>query len=149
LAAEIEVETGDFGHFEPMVHATLSELEKAGITDTPEVAAADAGYWNEQQMDNVVADRGIQVLIPPDGSERDGERPGWQGGRYTWMRYALASALGERLYRERKQTVEPMFGHTKHNGGYTRFHRRGRSAVRTEWRLITATHNLTKLHKTS
>jgi hypothetical protein len=27
-----------------------------------------------------------------------------------------------------------------------RFHRRGRSAVRTEWRLITATHNLLKLH---
>jgi hypothetical protein len=27
-----------------------------------------------------------------------------------------------------------------------RFHRRGRSAVRTEWRLITATHNLIKLH---
>lgn len=28
-----------------------------------------------------------------------------------------------------------------------RFHRRGRSAVRTEWRLMTATHNLLKLHK--
>jgi hypothetical protein len=27
-----------------------------------------------------------------------------------------------------------------------RFHRRGRSAERTEWRLITATHNLIKLH---
>ena len=39
-----------------------------------------------------------------------------------------------------------MFGHTKHNRGMSRFHRRGRSAVRTEWRLIAATHNLTKLH---
>jgi hypothetical protein len=28
----------------------------------------------------------------------------------------------------------------------SRFHRRGRSAARTEWRLITATHNLMKLH---
>jgi hypothetical protein len=37
-------------------------------------------------------------------------------------------------------------GHTKHNRGMDRFHRRGRSAARTEWRLITATHNLTKLH---
>jgi hypothetical protein len=28
-----------------------------------------------------------------------------------------------------------------------RFHRRGRAAVRTEWRLITATHNLLKLYR--
>jgi hypothetical protein len=57
----------------------------------------------------------------------------------------LATELGERLYRKRSQTVEPMFGHTKHNRGMDRFHRRGRSAVRTEWRL-TATHNLMKRH---
>jgi hypothetical protein len=62
------------------------------------------------------------------------------------MRRVLATELGERLYRKRSQTVEPMFGHTKHNRGMSRFHRRGRSAARTEWRLITATHNLTKLH---
>ncbi len=37
-------------------------------------------------------------------------------------------------------------GHTKHNRGIRRFHRRGRSAVRTEWRLLMATHNLIKLH---
>ena len=62
------------------------------------------------------------------------------------MRTVLATELGQRLYRKRSQTVEPMFGHTKHNRAMSRFHRRGRSAVRTEWRLIAATHNLTKLH---
>jgi hypothetical protein len=62
------------------------------------------------------------------------------------MRKLLVTELGARLYRQRSQTVEPMFGHTKHNRGMSRFHRRGRSAARTEWRLITATHNLTKLH---
>ena len=41
--------------------------------------------------------------------------------------------------------IEPVFGHTKHNRGMGRFHRRGRGAVRAEWRLITATHNLLKL----
>ena len=35
----------------------------------------------------------------------------------------------------------------KHNRGFTRFHRRGRSAVRTEWRLMATTHNLRKLHR--
>jgi len=31
--------------------------------------------------------------------------------------------------------------------GMERFHRRGRSAVRAQWRLITATHILIKLRK--
>jgi hypothetical protein len=62
------------------------------------------------------------------------------------MRYVLATTLGEQLYRRRMQTIEPVFGHTKHNRGFNRFHRRGRKAVRTEWRLLMMTHNLTKLH---
>ena len=93
---------------------------------------------------------------PPTASRCDPARrrasekapgPGWQGGRYEWMRRVLATQSGQRLYRKRSQTVEPMFGHTKHNRGMSRFHRRGRSAVRTEWRLIAATHNLVKLHR--
>ena len=43
--------------------------------------------------------------------------------------------------------IEPVFGHTKHNRGATRFHRRGRTAVRTELRLLMMTHNLNKLHR--
>jgi hypothetical protein len=63
------------------------------------------------------------------------------------MRYVLACEIGERLYRRRKQMIEPVFGHTRHNRQVTRFHRRGRTAVRTEWRLLMMTHNLTKLHR--
>jgi hypothetical protein len=40
-----------------------------------------------------------------------------------------------------------VFAHTKHNRTITRLHRRGRKAVRTEWRLLMTTHNLTKLHR--
>ena len=43
--------------------------------------------------------------------------------------------------------IEPVFAHTKHNRQVTRFLRRGRTAVRTEWRLLMTTHNLTKLHR--
>jgi len=42
--------------------------------------------------------------------------------------------------------IEPIFGHTKHRK-IDRFQRRGRAACRSEWRLITATHNLLKLHR--
>jgi Transposase DDE domain len=145
LAAEISTEPTDFSQLAPMINATKRELEQAGVPDTPEVAAADAGYWNERHMDDLAA-QGIAVLIPPDSGKRRGGRPGWTGGRYSWMRRLLETGTGNELYRKRSQTIEPVFGHTKHNRQFTQFHRRGRAAVRTEWRLLMMTHNLTKLH---
>jgi transposase/uncharacterized short protein YbdD (DUF466 family) len=147
LAAEITNSTVDWSQLDPMVTAAIAELERAGISGRVETALADTQYWNEQHMDEVVADKHVQVLIPPDGGASGKQRQGWTGGRYTFMRYVLASQVGEELYRKRKQMIEPVFAHTKHNRGVTRFHRRGRAAVRTEWRLLMATHNLTKLHR--
>ena len=106
---------------------------------------ADAGYWHTQQMEKIVAG-GSNVLIPPDSDLREGTRPGWTGGRYDFMRRVLDSDYGRELYRQRKQTIEPVFGHTKHNRGFRQFRRRGRAAARSEWRLVAATHNLVKLH---
>ena len=146
LAAEITNSPADFSNLDPMIAAAIGELERAGVPGRPEVALADAQYWNEQHMDEVIANKHIQVLIPPDSGGRAEPRPGWIGGRYSWMRAVLA-AHGKELYRKRMQMIEPVFGHTKHNRTITRFHRRGRTAVRTEWRLLMATHNLTKLHR--
>jgi hypothetical protein len=147
IAAEISTAPGDFSHLRPMIETALGELERAGETKKPTVAVADAQYWNEQHMDDVTAEHGIQVLIPPDSGKRKGERPGWTGGRYSFMRRVLATELGKQLYRKRQQSIEPVYGHTKHNRRFDRFNYRGRRAVRTEWRLITMSHNLTKLHR--
>jgi hypothetical protein len=57
----------------------------------------------------------------------------------------LATPRGRRLYKKRCASIEPVFGHTKHNRGIRRFARRGLSAVDSEWKLIAATHNLLKL----
>jgi transposase len=146
LAAEITSSTVDWSQLDPMVTATLQELDRAGITKRPQTALADTQYWNEQHMDEVIAHKHVQVLIPPDG-KRGKQRKGWTGGRYDQMRTALSSEHGGETYRKRKQMIEPIFGHTRHNRGVTRFLRRGRSAVRTEWRLLMMTHNLTKLHR--
>jgi transposase len=147
LAAEITNNSTDFSQLDPMVTATLEELERIGVSELPEAIAADAGYWNEQHMDEVVANKHIPVLIPPDKGSRGTPRRGWSGGRYAWMRRLLSTEHGRRLYRKRAQTVEPLFGNTKHNNGVYRFHRRGRVKVRTEWRLLMMTHNLGKLHR--
>jgi hypothetical protein len=145
IAAEISTGSADFGHLGPMVQAAQRELAAAGVTEAPGVVVADAGYWHQQQMEQITG-QGIAVLVPPDADKRKGTRPGWDGGPYAFMRSVLESELGKTLYRKRQETVEPMFANTKFNRRFDRFQRRGRSARHSEWRLITATHNLLKLH---
>ena len=146
IAAEVTIDSPDFGHLEPMVTATETELAAAGVAESPGVVLADAGYWHQGQMERIVS-RGTVVLIPPDAGKRKGARPGWDGGLYAFMRRVLATDHGGELYRKRKAMIEPVFGHPKFNRRIERFQRRGRSAARSEWRLITATHNLLKLYK--
>jgi hypothetical protein len=63
------------------------------------------------------------------------------------MRKVLATELGQLLYRKRKKTIEPIFGHTRQNAGVTHFNRRGRVKVRTEGRLLMMTQNLAKVYR--
>jgi hypothetical protein len=147
LAAEITNLSTDFSQLAPMVTAALEELERAGIDQLPAAVAADAGYRNEQQMDEVVANKHIPVLVAPDKGTRGTPRRWLTGGRATWMRTVLASEHGRPRYAKRKQTVEPLYGDTKHNKGFIRFRRRGRVKTRTELRLLMMGHNLTKIHR--
>jgi hypothetical protein len=146
IAAEIEVVSPDFGHLERTVTAARRELEAAGVSELPGVVVADSGYWHTEQIQRLTGD-GIPVLIRPESGLRNTPRPGWSGGIYDFMRHVLATEHGKALYRQRQHIIESVFGNTKHNRGITRFHRRGRAAVRTEWRLTMATHNLLKPHK--
>ena len=144
VAAEVEIGGTDQGLLEPMIRAAVGELRAAGIELDIQVALADAGYWKAEQIQTLWAE-GIQALVPPDGQTngKDGD-PRRSGGIYDHMRRILAGDHGKALYAQRKQTIEPIFGQTKHNRRADRFQRRGRAACRSEWRLITATHNLLK-----
>jgi hypothetical protein len=144
IAAELTNSSADFGQVEPRVNTVVRELRAAGVAELPEVVLADAGYWHQAQMQALAGD-GIGVLIPPDANKRKGVRPGWDGGLYAFMRRVLATPAGAELYRKRTAMIEPVFAHTKFNRKIDRFQRRGRAACRSEWRLITATHNLLKL----
>jgi transposase len=146
LAAEISVSSADFGLLAPMIAAAELELSGVGINAPPEVVLADAGYWHGEQIDELMG-RGVVVLVPPDGAGRQGTRPGWNSGRYAFMRRVLEGQLASELYRQRQVMIEPVFGDTKFNRRIDRFLRRGRSAARSEWRLITASGNLLKLHR--
>lgn len=62
------------------------------------------------------------------------------------MERKLLTQRGKKLYKLRGQTVEPVFGQIKSRGCDT-FMRRGLQAVRSEWKLICATHNMLKLFR--
>jgi Transposase DDE domain len=145
IAAEVNVDAPDFGHLEPMLDTTLGQLQRHGVAEQPQAVIADCGYWHSVQM-QAITERGIEVLIPPDGNMREGKRPGWENGLYELMRRKLSTDRGRKLYAQRKISVEPVYGQIKYNRRVDRFMRRGRAAARSEWRLVTATHNLLKLH---
>jgi hypothetical protein len=119
-------------------HSTAREAT-AGIDQRPGVVVADAGYWHQAEVDRLV-NRAIGVLIPPDAGKRKGARPGRDGGLYAFMRRLLATDFGGELYAKRQGIIEPVFADTKFNRRMDCVLHRGRSACRSEWRLITATH---------
>jgi hypothetical protein len=146
VAAEISTESLDTANLQPMVETARAELQAVGVTEKPGVVLADAGYWKNEAIEALV-NQGIQTLIAPDADRRKEARPGRRGGLYDFTRRVLATDWGSELYLKRQGTVEPVFGQIKANRGANRFLRRGRSAVRSEWRLLAATHNLLKLHR--
>jgi transposase len=146
VAAEVTVTSSDSTHLAPMITAACEELHAAGVTEPPKVVVADAGYWNRPHIEHLV-NQGIQTLVCPEALNRATPRPGRDRGLYAFMRRVLESEAGHALYKQRQAMIEPVFAHIKHNRRADRFQRRGRAACRSEWRLITATHNLLKLHR--
>jgi transposase len=146
VAAEISVESLDTANLQPLVESARAELQAAGVEDRPGVVLADAGYWKSEAIEALVG-QGIQTLVAPDADKRKQPRPGRRGGLYDFTRRVLATDWGAELYLKRQGSVESVFGQIKANRGANRFLRRGRTAVRSEWRLLAATHNLLKLHQ--
>ena len=108
---------------------------------------ADAGYWSNGHIDSL-RERGMTPIVAPD-TTRNRPRKNRRGGPYDFMRRVIATEKGGDLYSRRQWMVEPVFADIKQNRRAGRFKRRGRAAVRSEWRLIAATNNLLKLHRHS
>ena len=101
LAAEISTESLDTAYLQPMVETAIRELAAAGVTETPGVVLADAGYWKNDAIDALVA-QGIQTLVAPDADRREEPWPGRRGGLYDFARGVLATDWGEQLYLRRQ-----------------------------------------------
>jgi len=146
IAAQVLTDANDSRALCPMVEMAAAELGRAGSAERPGVLLADAGYWSAEQIDRVREGPTVP-LVAVDADSRGTPGAGGGVGPPGFMRRALRTPTGADLYRRRKWMVEPVFADIKVNRRAGRFRRRGLAAVRSEWRLLTATHNLLKLHR--
>ncbi len=146
VAAEATQSPNDKEQMVPMVNASI---RNTGVI--PQELDADAGYFSEPAI-REVEDRSIDVYCPPDNGRKT-ERGACPLGRppaeetfVEKMRRKVRSEEGREHYRHRKFVVEPVFGQIKQGRGLRQFLLRGFGKVKAEWKLMSLTHNLRKLH---
>jgi transposase len=147
VAAEITQQSNDKQQLVPMLQQVIDNVH-----GKPQVASADTGYWSAA---NVTAEslQGIDLHVAterqPHDESKDVPEDGLPEGSSALqqMRDKLKTEGGKAVYKMRKQIVEPVFGYIKEGRGFRRFSFRGLGNVRSEWRLICATHNLLKLFR--
>ena len=61
------------------------------------------------------------------------------------MEHRLKSEEGKRVYKKRKETVEPVFGILKQAMGFRQFLLRGLERVGIEWKLVSLAYNMKRL----
>ena len=115
-----------------MLDQALAHLSGHGITQLPDAVVGDAGYWHTRQIE-AIADRGIEVLVPPDRAAARGNVPAGKtasmSGCARTFRPAAAARSTPTPYALRKITIEPVFGQIKYNRRVDQFMRRDRAAV--------------------
>jgi hypothetical protein len=154
VAAEVTPEENDVGRLHPMLAATATELEAAGVGETVGAVLVDAGYCSEENLERADPE-GPELFVATrkdwkqraqlrQASPPRGRIPG-NLSRRERMERKLLTKRGRRLYKQRGQIIEPVVGQTKACRGIGRFMRRGLANCQAEWKVICGTHNLLKL----
>jgi hypothetical protein len=153
LACHVSQNCGDVLLYEPMMTALASTLTAAGITATPTLALADAGYWSETNATAPGPDRLIATM--KDHKQRRAARdlghtagpPPEGAAPADAMEHRLRTTEGAAAYSQRSHTIEPVFADRKHNRAMRGFRRRGLPAASSEWAFMHLTANILKLRR--
>jgi len=154
IAADVTQEENDVNQLLPMLDNAQAMLDKVGVKTPMDTVTADAGYFSEMNIAGVPAE-GFELFIATkkDWKQRKeqasaesprGRIPGGLNVKQI-MERKLLTKTGKAIYAKRKIIIEPVFGQIKDARGIRTFLMRGIAAVRAEWKLICATHNLRKL----
>ena len=151
VACGVTQDANDVDQYVPMVAAAQAALAAAGVGEPVGTVLADAGYWSEHNATAEGPPRLIATL--KDWKQRRAARdmgttsgPPPEGASVMEaMEHRLRTTEGAVAYAQRSHLVEPVFGDAKENRGWRNFRRRGLGAVRSEWALMSMSHNIAKL----
>jgi transposase len=131
VAAEVHAVLVDSGFYSAAAVAAVEQKPDGTASGVTVYAAVEKTSHHK-----TVAD-----LLP----QPDPPAPGPGATAKELMAHRLKTALGQALYRLRKQTVEPVFGIIKEVMGFRRFKLRGWAKVSLEWTLVCVSYNLKRL----
>lgn len=135
------------GAVSPVIASLGAVLIDSGFYSAAAVAAAEQSH-DGGPAPKIYAATGRQPHGRSIGQleERaDPPAPAADASAQEIMAQRLATRAGRKLYAQRKQTIEPVFGIIKAAMGFRRFSLRGLAKVRTEWTLVTLAYNLKRL----
>jgi len=146
VAATLTNNAADVAHLLPVVDLIGDHMGR-----DPGEVSADAGYCSEDNLERL-AERGIDAYVATGRMSRSYRCPPAPRGRIPdhlsvreRMQRKLMTKRGRRIYRQRQQVVEPVFGQIR-NKGLIRLWLRGEVKALGEWLLHCIGHNLVKLH---
>ena len=151
LAARVVTTSVDYGQLE----ANVAKIDPS--LGQPTTVLADAGYLKAESI-QALEQRGMEVYIavtrqqnapsrkfdlraePAEKPERAISHPVVQA-----MHDKLNTKPAQKIYRQRRQSVEPVFGIIKSVMGFRQFLLRGLAKVIGEWSLVTLAYNFKRL----
>jgi hypothetical protein len=124
----------DTGFYSEEAVAAVENKNEEGEREGPEVfCAVEKGHHGKTVED--LKDKGPKGRPPANLSEKEK------------MARKLKTQRGKEIYKERKETVEPVFGIIKSIMGFRQFMLRGIEKVNTEWALVRVAYNFKRLHR--
>ena len=149
-ASYVSAQPNDKEQLEPVLDAIPAQAGKV------EQVAADTGYFSEKNI-GIAQNRNIDPHIATgrqphnqwltqqlDKTPHPSALP-QDATPKERMAHKLRTDEGKEVYRQRKMTVEPVFGIIKETMGFRRFSLRGLEQVRGEWSLVCMSYNLKRL----
>lgn len=151
LASYVANSPTDHYELEPALEAIDPDVGR------PETVLADAGYVRKKLIERFAADPDApELYLAISAMDHDIRRYDYRPPQHQKKRKITDPLLvamqekvrgdeGRKIYRKRKQTVEPVFGIIKSVIGLDQFLRRGFEAVNAEWNLVCTAYNLKRL----
>lgn len=150
LAADVVQAANDKGQLIPM----LEQVEE-NTGEVPDTVLADNGFFSEANVEYTARNHSEPLIAPKRLKHGDKPGPAPKGripkdmSVIDRMRRKLKTKLGKKIYSKRKESVEAVFGQIKDARGIRSFLLRGLEKVEAEWALISLTHNILKLWRST